>query len=136
MVERQMQEKEDLIRESLLQQFIENMFSLMKQIHRDIAPPVPVISPPQARLIFTIARYPDEGISVKELARIANMTPGAITQFMDVLIKKNFVRREEDPNDRRIVRLKLNSVCQKPDGETPERFSHLGGPQVRYFKYR
>lgn len=44
---------------------------------------------------------------LKELARVANITPGAITQFMDVLITKNLVRREEDQDDRRIIRLKL-----------------------------
>lgn len=94
-------------REELLQRFMENMFSLMKQIHRDIGPREPLLSPPQARLAFTIAKYKDEGISVKDLARIADITPGAITQFADVLVTKNLVTREEDRSDRRIVRLKI-----------------------------
>jgi DNA-binding MarR family transcriptional regulator len=107
MVHQQRREILDEEREELLQRFMENMFSLMKQIHRDIAPQEPLLSPPQARLAFIIAKFKDEGISVKDLARIADITPGAITQFADVLVTKNLVTREEDPGDRRIVRLKI-----------------------------
>ena len=107
MVEQKSQIKMDEEREELSQLFLEKMFSLMKQIHRDVIPHEPMLSPPQARLAFTIAKYKDEGISVKELAKIADITPGAITQFIDVLITKNLVVREEDPSDRRMVRLKI-----------------------------
>ncbi len=112
MFEHQSQEILNPSRDELIQQFLDQMFSVMKEIHRDISPHEPLLSPPQARLAFTIAKYKDEGISVKELAKIANITPGAITQFTDVLIMKNLVTREEDPNDRRIVRLKLTSVAR------------------------
>jgi DNA-binding MarR family transcriptional regulator len=94
-------------REELIQQLFERMFSLMKQIHRDVPPLEPSLSPPQARLVFIIGRSRDDGISVTELARVANITPGAITQFTDVLIAKDLVKREEDPVDRRVIRLKL-----------------------------
>jgi DNA-binding MarR family transcriptional regulator len=113
------QKHSDLTREDLLQQLFDRMFSLMKQIHREIhqvvGHPEPALSPPQARLMFAIARNKDNGLSVKELAARTNMTPGAITQFVDVLIGKNLVIREEDLNDRRIVRLKL----------TPSAKSHM-----------
>ena len=112
MVEQKTQKDRDQTRDELIQQLFERMFSLMKQIHRDISPPEPLLSPPQARLLFIIARCKDEGISVKELARIANITPGAITQFMDVLITKDLVRREEDPDDRRVIRLKLTPTAR------------------------
>jgi DNA-binding MarR family transcriptional regulator len=105
------QQPGDLTREDILQQLFDRMFSLMKQIHReihqDVGHPELALSPPQARLIFTIARNNERGLSVKELARMTNMTPGAITQFVDVLIEKNLVTREEDLKDRRIVILKL-----------------------------
>jgi DNA-binding MarR family transcriptional regulator len=93
-------------REELLQQFLDQMFSVMKEIHRD-TPHELLLSPPQARLVFTIAKHQTEGISVKDLANLVKYTPGAITQFVDILIAKDLVRREEDSNDRRIVRLKL-----------------------------
>jgi DNA-binding MarR family transcriptional regulator len=97
----------DAEREELLLRFTGQMFSLMKQIHREIPHQEPMLSPPQARLAFTIATYKEEGISVKQLAKISDITPGAITQFTDVLIAKNLVTREEDPSDRRIVKLKI-----------------------------
>ena len=99
-------------REGLLQLTIEQLFSVVKQMHRDVSPKEPLLSHPQARLVFVIAKHKDKGISVKELARTANMTAGAITQFADVLITKGLIRREEDPDDRRIVRLKLTPAAK------------------------
>ena len=107
MAENESQEKSNQAREELVQQFLEKMFSMVKQIHREISHQDILLSPPQARLIFAIARNEEKVLSVKELAKLANMTPGAITQFVDGLIKKDLVSREEDPSDRRIVRLKL-----------------------------
>ena len=53
-----------------------------------------------------------EGISVKELAEVSSVTPGAITQFVDALVERGLVAREGDPNDRRIVRLKLTAEAK------------------------
>ncbi len=117
-------------REGLLQQVFERMVSLMKLIHHDILPSEPLLSPPQARLVFIIARHQDEGISVKELAHIANITPGAITQVVDVLITKDLVRRERDPRDRRIIRLKLTPSARSQMKEFRKDFL---GPVTRRF---
>jgi DNA-binding MarR family transcriptional regulator len=100
-------ENTDMTRGDLLQKLVDQMFAIMKQIHRDISPPDPLLSPPQAMLLFTIASKKEEGTSVKELAEKTNVTPGAITQFVDALVKKDLVKRDEDLNDRRIVRLTL-----------------------------
>jgi len=71
----------------------------------------PLLSPHQARLLFAIANN-RTGISVTELAEIAHITPGAVTQFINALVKKNCVRRSEDFRDRRIVRLMLTESAQ------------------------
>ena len=94
-------------REDLLQRTIESLHSVMRQMHRGVAPPELGLSPAQARLAFVIARCGDAGIAVTELARVSHVTPGAITQFADALTDKGVVTREEDPEDRRVVRLKL-----------------------------
>jgi DNA-binding MarR family transcriptional regulator len=99
-------------REYLLQRIIEQLFSLMRTINRDIMPRQPFLSPPQARLAFLISRYREEGISVKDLAEKNCNTPGAVTQFVDALIEKGLVSREADPNDRRIVRLKTTPAAE------------------------
>ncbi|MDO8716066.1 MAG: MarR family transcriptional regulator [Dehalococcoidales bacterium] len=109
MIEKNTTEKS--IREELLQRTFEQLFAVMRQMHRDVSPKEPLLSHPQARLVFAIAKH-KEGISVKELARMSNVTAGAITQFADALIIKGLVTREEDPDDRRIVRLKLTPAAK------------------------
>jgi len=78
-------------------------------VHHNISAQGTSLSPPQAQLLITIASSDNGGLSVKELAESINVTPGAITQFADVLIEKGLVKRESDANDRRIVRMKLTT---------------------------
>jgi DNA-binding MarR family transcriptional regulator len=99
------------IREDLLQTLIHQMMSLMKHIGHDFLKSAPTLSPPQVRLLFSIGRKTD-GLSVTELAELTGVTPGAITQFVDTLVEKNLVAREGDPNDRRIVKLKLTRMAR------------------------
>ncbi|MCX6013560.1 MAG: MarR family transcriptional regulator [Chloroflexi bacterium] len=97
----------DKVRHDTLQTLMDELFSVMKQIHQGALLQDPSLSPPQARLLFTIANRKEPGISVKELAEKTSVTPGAITQFVDILVKKDLVKRYEDPNDRRSIRLTL-----------------------------
>jgi len=48
-----------------------------------------------------------EGMSVKDIASFLHVSPGAVTQFIDMLIEKDLVERSEDPNDRRGIKVKL-----------------------------
>ena len=95
----------DKTREDLLQMLIQQMMSVMRHVRHGGLPDQPALSPPQVHLLFIISSR-KEGISVKELAERASVTPGAITQFVDALVEKGLVVREGDPVDRRIVRLK------------------------------
>lgn len=97
----------DKTREDLIQTLVQNMMSVMRHVGHGAVPSEPELSPPQVRLLLSIARNPG-GTSVKELAEMSGITPGAITQFVDVLVEKGLVIREGDPNDRRVVRLKLS----------------------------
>ena len=108
-------------REDLLQRTVESLSSIVRQLHRVAWLQEFGLSPSQARLAFVIARSGEVGISVTELARIMQVTPGAITQTADALIEQGLLSREEDPDDRRMVRLKL----------TPEATSHM-----RDFRHR
>jgi DNA-binding MarR family transcriptional regulator len=111
-VEKKPQEETTQIREDLLQQILEQIASVIKQVHREVMPRDFFLSPPQAKLLFLIDKHKETGVSVKELARMADITPGAITQFVDALIKKDMVRREADAKDRRVVRLKLTPAAK------------------------
>ena len=112
MSERNTAEDLEDTREFLLQETINQLFNVMRRVHRKIAPHKPFLSPPQARLAFIISRSGEEGISVKDLAERSCITPGAVTQFVDLLIEKGLVIRETDQNDRRIVRLKVTPAAE------------------------
>jgi DNA-binding MarR family transcriptional regulator len=52
------------------------------------------------------------GVSVKVLAVVLSVTPGAVTQFIDALVEKALVSREEDHIDRRLLRIKLTKFAK------------------------
>jgi DNA-binding MarR family transcriptional regulator len=98
-------------REDLLQTLVQRMMSIMKHV-RHPEPPSgeSPLSPPHLNLLFAISRR-HTGVSVKELAEFTGVTPGAITQFVDVLVEKGLVMREGDTVDRRVVRLKVTPLA-------------------------
>jgi len=102
----------DKTREDLLQTLVQSMMSVMRHVRHPGPPPEPALSPPHMHLLFTIAGRKDEGISVKELAERSSVTSGAVTQFVDTLVERGLVAREGDPDDRRIVRLKLTELAK------------------------
>lgn len=99
-------------REDLLQTLIDRMNSVMRLVRHQSIPSVPILSPPHAHVLFTISMK-EEGVSVKDLAEIIGVTPGAITQFVNTLVERDLVLREDDPNDRRLVRLKLTQTAKE-----------------------
>ena len=101
----------DKTREDLLQTLVQRMMSVMRHVRHVNPLEEPMLSPAHVHLLFAIGGK-KEGISVKELAEGISVTPGAITQFTDTLVEKGLVTREGDPNDRRIVRLKLTQLAK------------------------
>jgi DNA-binding MarR family transcriptional regulator len=101
----------DKNREELLQTLVQHMMSVMKHVRHSGPPPEPMLSPPQVHLLFSIGRS-KEGLSATDLAERLSVTPGAITQFVDPLVTLGLVVREGDPNDRRIIRLKLTEQAR------------------------
>ncbi len=95
-------------REDLLQSLIEIMAGVMKGIRSKHGFPCGEfkLSRPQVMILFFMAKK-KEGVSSKDLATFLNVTSGAITQFIDALVEKKLVKREEDAKDRRSLRLTL-----------------------------
>lgn len=52
----------------------------------------------------------DGHISVGELARAAELNPGAMTRLLDKLEEKGFIVRGNDPTDRRALRIQLTAA--------------------------
>ncbi len=69
------------------------------------------ITPAQWHLLFIIKDR--EGISVKELAAILKITSSAATQLTDPLVENNFLVREYDQHDRRLLKISLSDESKK-----------------------
>ncbi len=97
----------------------ETLHSLMKQIgilmksmrHQGFIFGKNTLSRPQVDILF-IMEHHQGGIPVGELAELMKVTSGAVTQFADSLVSMGLVRREEDPADRRILRIKLTPLAE------------------------
>lgn len=59
------------------------------------------LPPSQAELLAVIAR--EEPVQLKDLAKHMQLTPGAITQLVEPLEQRGFIRREPSLTDRRII---------------------------------
>ncbi len=57
---------------------------------------------PQMRLLWSLRD--EDGLPVGALAEQLGVNPSTITGHVDRLVRQDLVRREEDPDDRRIVR--------------------------------
>lgn len=100
------------IRKELLESLAEKMISVMRRVHKGQSVRFSEfrLSPPQIRILFFIGKQ-GKDVAVKDLAEMLKVTPGAITQFVDALVEMDLVRREEDPKDRRIIRIKLTELA-------------------------
>jgi DNA-binding MarR family transcriptional regulator len=70
-----------------------------------------VLTKPQITIFFFVGHHRD-GVSVKDIATFLNVTKGAVTQFIDTLVEKNLVKREEDTRDRRLQRIRLTEFAE------------------------
>lgn len=61
---------------------------------------------PHIHILMILTEHPN-GLSIKELAELIQVTPGAISQFVDQLVKRKCVTRVSDVSDRRSVRVVL-----------------------------
>ncbi len=100
-------------REDLIQSLMEQIGCLIRVMHRgrSFAFGEFTLSGPQIGMLFFVSKRAD-GAPVKDLANFFGITPGAVTQFIDGLVEKNLVSRNEDPNDRRILRIRLTEFAE------------------------
>ncbi len=73
----------------------------------------------QLRLLFLLR--PTDGICAGALADQLGVTPSTLTRIMDRLVRHDLVRRENDCNDRRLVRHHLTAEARRTIEEM-ERF--------------
>ncbi len=99
-------------REELLQSLIEKIRCVIRGLHVGHPFGKHTLGKPQIGILFSLARSKD-GLSVKQLADLLNVTSGAITQFVDGLAKEDLVLGQEDSKDRRIMKIMLTKNAEK-----------------------
>jgi DNA-binding MarR family transcriptional regulator len=70
---------------------------------------------PQLRILFRVRARP--GIDVRSLAAGLGISPSAASQQVDKLVARGLLRRGENPEDRRYVRLELTDLGQQAAGD-------------------
>lgn len=101
-------------RQELLQDLIEKLTRALHNVHTAKSFPFGdrLLGKQQIMILFFV--YENKGeASVKDLARFLQVTPGAITQFIDGLVEKKIVRRQANVSDRRGVNIKLTVDTEK-----------------------
>lgn len=88
-------------------QFFQQLFCLIAEIHHvAIKQPVNQASfRGQGRIIHLLAH--NEGLSQRELAGLAQIKPGSVSEVLERLEKTQMIKRWRDKKDRRIVRVQL-----------------------------
>jgi DNA-binding MarR family transcriptional regulator len=68
------------------------------------------VSPERARALLRLAEAP---LRTGELAQRCLLTPPAMTELVDTLVREGLVRRREDPSDRRAVLVSLTPAGRR-----------------------
>jgi DNA-binding MarR family transcriptional regulator len=68
------------------------------------------VSPERARALLRLAERP---LRTGELAQRCLLTPPAMTELIDSLVRDGLVRREDDPSDRRAVLVALTPLGRR-----------------------
>jgi DNA-binding MarR family transcriptional regulator len=65
----------------------------------------------QVELLLVVRAHPD--VSVKEAARRLGTAPNTVSTLVGDLVDGGLLRRERDPDDRRLVRLRLTEAARR-----------------------
>jgi DNA-binding MarR family transcriptional regulator len=88
------------------------MSDTLRLLRADFAGRVPgyALTPALSRLLLYLQRYP--GCRQVEIADWLEITPVTVGRMLDRLEKRGLVRRESDPDDRRVFRVHLDDSAR------------------------
>ncbi len=81
----------------------------------------------QERVVRFVFENKGKKISVKTIAELTGVTPGAVSQTVDFLVRKGIVERHVNPDDRRSLFLCLTEMGIREAEEKKALFSRLCG---------
>ncbi len=101
-------------RQKILKELIEKLHYALKEMHAGQSFPFGeyLLNQQQVIILFFVAKNNGEA-SLKELVKLMRVTAGAVTQFVDALVEKKLLIREEGVRDRRSINIKLTEEAKK-----------------------
>ena len=75
--------------------------------------------------VHVLNRDSPEGVTLKVLAESLAITPAAASEMVDALVRKDVLRRDHNPQDRRAVAISLADSCRKRFAEGEKNFENL-----------
>jgi len=98
-------------RKELLRQLYTNTVHLWRCLKADrpTASNLPTLTATQREILFMLKQR--EEVAVKDVAEQLEITGSAATQLIDTLVLKGIVVRSADPDDRRVVRIRLSKLA-------------------------
>lgn len=78
----------------------------------------------QQRVLAIVFAHP-EGVMLKDVAAELGLTPGAVSQTIDVLVRDGILTRTVSPQDRRAVIIEPTEECRNLHRETNEVFERV-----------
>jgi len=106
-------------REKLLRNLIENFTQIFRDMHKEQKFPFgDLVLTRQQMMIMFFINEKKGGVSAKEIAEFLKVTAGAVTQFIDGLVKNGLVERAESNTDKRSMDIGLTKMAK-------EKFDHF-----------
>lgn len=98
-------------RGDLLDQMQESLHRVMRWLvfRGDPNSPLNEFPVSQLRCLFIVAH--EEGLKMQDISHRMELRLPAVSQIVDRLVKRNMLVRQTDPDDRRVVRLKLSDTA-------------------------
>lgn len=88
----------------------------------------PRLRPAQVELLVVVGRRP--GISIAAAARELRLADNSVSTLVNQLLGAGMLRREQDSNDRRVMRLELTPVAKRHLAEWRDRRAQLVGARI------
>ena len=77
------------------------------------------------KIVYLLNREFPEGVTLKVLAESLSITPAAASEMVDALVRKDMLRRDHNPQDRRAVAISLAPASRRKFQECEQTFARL-----------
>lgn len=111
-----------------VRQILKDLFGctdLLRRRHHQIQPPPAEVTHAQIRVMDCLFRHPEHAMMLKDIAKELRLTPAAVSQTVDILVRRRRVVRETAPNNRRAVNIRLSGEGIRIKQQIDVFFEHL-----------